>query len=622
MKLSRFFWKLFLGNAALLALALTTCVFLILSEFDGVYEQDVRDYLRSSASMLRAQWGDRLESAAPHELQEAVRRLSEEGFEHYRITLVAADGNVLADSAADPTTMESHADRSEIQQALREGVGTSTRWSTTVKKQMVYVALRVGDASHPDGVIRTAMPERAIGNREQSNRRLAWGMATTVVAAAALLAMGLAKLWTRPIGRIMAFARSLSRGDLKDRVEVIGSDEVALLARSLNHMRERLARQLETIDRQRRLLQSLVSQLGEGVIVSDRRGRVLLVNAEAKRLLQIDGQFTSDRTPPPTIEQTVPQPEIQRLLRATTDELDSAWESSSQLQPGTREVRLEVDGPSGSIGVLARATEIALPPGEGESTSESSEPTAGRLVVLTDVTELTRTIQIKSDFAANASHELRTPLAAIRAAIETLTSVDLRADEKQIAYFHDVIVRQTARMEEMVGDLLDLSRVESPAGAFKPDSLRTREVFEEMRTSFASTLAEKRIHFEADVSTGCETIRANRQLLRLVLTNLVDNAIRFTDVEGNIRLTAQSADGYMDITVTDTGCGIPVQDRERVFERFYQVERARSGTRRGTGLGLSIVKHAVAAMGGEVGLISEVGKGTQATIRLPQRQVR
>jgi len=284
-------------------------------------------------------------------------------------------------------------------------------------------------------------------------------------------------------------------------------------------------------------------------------------------------------------------------------------------------MRLQIQAPGGLLYLLAHAGEISLP---GDSSVGDDRPAAtesGRLLVFTDVTDLTRAVQMKADFAANASHELRTPLSAILAAAETLRLEGSRSmsDTDQ---FLEVIERHGRRMQAMVVDLLDLSRLESPLARFEPQPVRTRDVAAEMHADFSEGLSAKKLAWRVDIAPGCHEMTVHPDLIRIVLRNLIENAIRFTAPGGFVALSVKRVDGDIRLEVADNGCGIPPEDQERVFERFYQVARARSGADRGTGLGLSIVRHAVAAMSGTVELESAVGKGTRVTVSIPQPRMR
>jgi signal transduction histidine kinase len=255
--------------------------------------------------------------------------------------------------------------------------------------------------------------------------------------------------------------------------------------------------------------------------------------------------------------------------------------------------------------------------------SDNSVPGVGRLLVLTDITELTRAVRMRSDFVANASHELRTPLAAIRMAVETLAKMNLAEEAPAAARFLGIVARHSSHLQAMVSDLLDLARVESPSARFEPTTLHLQRVFDELYGRWQEPLASKRLRWRAEIKPDCPTVHANAHLLTLVLDNLMDNAIKFTEAGGEVAVNGRRIGDQGVIEVSDTGCGIDSADQERVFERFYQVAPDRSGTgrpsgeKRGTGLGLSIVRHAASALGGTIKLESKVGVGTTVVVRLP-----
>lgn len=633
MRLGKLFWKLLLGNLLLVTVILVACVWLIASGSNQFLEEQLTEHLHIQAATLKQALGDRLDETNAAELQVMCRSISQSLPEPLRITLILPNGKVIADSDADPAQLDSHAGRPEVVEALAKGAGDSVRFSDSVLRNMKYVALRVGPRDHPIGVVRISMSLKTISDYTIASQRMMGTIVLGGLGAAILLAMGLAALSSVPILRITRVARSLSAGDLTARVRVRGSDEWAILGRSLNQMRDNLAAQLETIDRQRRTLAALLAQLHEGVVVVGPNARVVLANPAAIRLLGISGKPAERKESLEglAIEQIVAHQELQGLLvphgRSQTVEAD-------HIQPGNGqaidELRIQVDGPSGSISVLARASEIVLPGMDGMGTTEGksaspkgSAPQTGRLLVLTDVTELSRMIQVKADFAANASHELRTPLSAIRAAVETLLQLKPGEDPDSQRYLLGVIDRHSGRLQDMVADLMDLARIESSPRQFKAEPINTRELLADLRAKHEERIQEKRLNWEFEIPSQMAEIIASPHLLRLVLDNLLDNAIKFTDPGGTIRTVVQpmadseSGRGQVSISVSDTGCGIPEAEQSRVFERFYQVERARSGSIRGTGLGLSIVRHAVGAMHGEVSLTSKVGSGTTVTFRFP-----
>jgi two-component system phosphate regulon sensor histidine kinase PhoR len=631
----KLFWKLFLWNAALMVAVMAALLWFIVASLDRSASYELTEHLKAHALTVRQAIAGEFDIGHAVELDRFARTLGAVQGGRLRYTFILADGTVLADSEADAATMESHAGREEVRQALADGSGETTRFSHTLSRDMRYVTVRMGTAEAPSGVVRVAMPVRTIAQESHAAHRFVWAIGFAGLLAVVLLAFGLARLWTQPIRRITITARGLSRGDLTARVPVTGSDELATLARSLNQMRDRLAVHLEMIDRQRRTLESLLAQLGEGVVVAGPDGRIVLMNPAAVRLLGLSALQRGSTGPLErrTVEQCIAQHELQNMLhppRTEAGSLSPSRSGSDQPADGASpcDVRLQVQGPDGALSLLARASDVALPAFSGSDGErrEAERSVMGRVLVLTDVTELTRVIQVKTDFAANASHELRTPLSAIRAAVETLLQMDPEQDAASVKHFLGVIDRHSERMQAMVADLLDLSRLESSSRQYDAVELDLPGFLAELQARHEDALRAKGLHWACEVSQSLQTIVANPYLLRLVLDNLVDNAIKFTDAGGSVRITItcrqvppqRSGSESIAIEVADTGCGIPEEEQDRVFERFYQVERARSGAIRGTGLGLSIVRHAVAAMRGCVALQSKVDEGTRVTAVIPQ----
>ncbi|MEW6252797.1 MAG: ATP-binding protein [Planctomycetota bacterium] len=468
----------------------------------------------------------------------------------------------------------------------------------------------------------TARPEVVV----QTRRLAALAGGAAIIGALALWAQSSAR--RRSVRRLVQTMRRLSSGEPVE-VEDAGVAELWPLTKALWTLRQRTQDRFAFVDGQRRTLEALLDRLQEGILVADADGRIVLVNATAARLLNLPaaasepereraGRERAGRTPwiGRPVEVCVPQHALQQLLAPGAG--PPAGRSSAERAGGP--IRLEVERREGSVHLVVLAEDIALP-ARGVAVSGS-----GRVVMLADVTALDRLAQMKTDFVANASHELRTPLATIRAAVETLLSLNLQADAAAARDFLGTIDRHSARLEMLVKDLLDLSRLETPTTRFAPEPVDAAHLFEDLRSRFAERLERKRLRWEAMLGAGCGETRdgpaarplvANPLLLRLVLDNLVDNAVKFTDPGGSVRVELSRTDAEAVFAVRDTGCGIPPDDQERVFERFYQVERARSGSERGTGLGLSIVRHAVSAMGGSVRLESTVGVGTTVTVRIP-----
>lgn len=633
MKFGGLSWRLLGGIALVVILALGASFWLFTSELERLRDEELTGQLLAEGRLLRSALDEGWAARDARPIAGMVNALHNEGTD---VIAIVTDGTVLVNTTGATVVGADLLGQPETRQALAYGSGEATRGGIHGPTPTRVVAVRVGSDADELGVVWLARPRWTFVTHARSFGR-AFAL-VGVIALAAILGLGITmtRRWATLLRRMTSVARSLAEGDLSARTEVRGADEFARLAHSLNEMRRRQLTQVEMIDRQRRTLESLLHQLQEGVVAADGDGRIILINPAALRLLNSGPGDPTDRSfMNQAIERCLPQHELQRLLRpatgtpttgAPTTGAPTSGRPSDAVQgpsgalddarpPAAQERHLRIETSAGTVHVLARAADIRLP----DATQQTSDTAAGRLLVLTDVTALHRALQMQTDFVANASHELRTPLSSIRAAVETLLQMDLAQGSAEAGRFLDVIDRQSARLVAMASDLLDLSRIQSPTAPGEATALQPDEVLRDLTERFAEGLRAQGLHWQTDWEPSeRQTFLANRHLLRLVLDNLVDNAIQFTEPGGHVRVVCRTAAGHVIFEVTDDGCGIPAADQERVFERFYQVERARSGPRRGTGLGLSIVRDAATALGGTVQLWSEVGRGTRVAVTLPQ----
>jgi two-component system phosphate regulon sensor histidine kinase PhoR len=625
----RLFWKLFLGNALLMFLVLGVCLWGVFYQVEKYHRQELVEHLRARAETVRYLVADDFDAANAGRLNELVNELAEQESSELRITLVALNGDVLAETDYQASEMESHAERSEIRKALAKGWGSAMRISDTLNRQMLYTAVRVGSEDQPAGVVRVALPRWRIAEYTATIRRLTWIVVLVGFGAVTILALGLAHLWSDRIRHISRFATQISRGDLSSRVHVTGQDELSALADALNSMRRNLTSQMNTIERQRQTLEALLNQLNEGVIVAGPQGNILLFNPVAARLLDLPTGGSDPLTPfgKLAVEECIPNYELQTMLLSRND--DRPEESSIEPPPEedevqVREVHLRPGEQQASYTLLARASDIALPQLMAPMNTDDSAELVGRLLVLTDITQLARTMRMKADFAANASHELRTPLSAIRAALDTLNTMDIGEKPESAQRFIQLIDKHSTRIQAMIEDLLNLSRIELGMSRFQQKQVSLRKLLTDLETRFEEKLQAKDLSWESEIDCERDIIKVSPYLLTLSLDNLVDNAIKFTEPGGKISVTAwetaasTSQETMLHVEVSDTGIGIDTEEQRRVFERFYQVDRARTAGKIGTGLGLSIVRHAVTALGGSIKLESEIGRGTSFIISLPQ----
>ena len=391
--------------------------------------------------------------------------------------------------------------------------------------------------------------------------------------------------WDMGAARLLVDAMErMTAGDFSARVRLRGEDELGDCGFRLNLLAERTAEQIDGLGRQVIDLNALIDALPDAVLLADKQQRVVRINEPAAKFLGI------------TAKQATGQMLIATLGEAS---LVEAYEHSLTHDDGpeTRDIRVTRGGAKLTFQAVAARTKAG-----------------GVLIALRDVTDMTESVRMKADFVANASHELRTPIAAIKIAFETLSDV-LPDDPEQTQRCLTIIGGHLRRLEDMLQDLLDLSRVEDPEAEPDYSNLTAAGLLATVTNTMGSLAGEKNVSIETN---GDATFVSDRKLLDLVLKNLVENAIKYTPSGGRVMATIAREGAEVVLKVSDTGIGIPPQHEERVFERFYQVDPARSGSGgRGTGLGLAIVKHAIAALGGRVSLTSTVGRGTNVVCVVP-----
>ena len=500
-----------------------------------------------------------------------------------RVTVVAPEGTVLADSDLDGaalTAVENHAGRAEVRQALATGTGGSVRYSRTVRADLLYGARRLDAGPWRGGVVRMAMPMTRV-SAARSEALPALLLLTSIGLAVTAVAGGLlARYLSGPIRELRAVAARLTAGNLEARARVTTGDELEELSDGLNAAAAALGEQIRIARAERDQLEGVLEGMVEGVVVTDRAGRVTLSNAALRRLFGIEGS-----------------PEGKTAIEALRNaEAADAIHAAIEGRPVEREIR------------LSWPTQRAL------ALHAVGLSTGGSVGVLHDVTERERVEAIRRDFVANVSHELQTPLSTLAGYGEALA--DAAGDPDRVAEIAEVVRRQSARMSTLVVDLLELSRLESEGFEPERQAVDVDSLARQLVSRWSVRAAEKELSLASHVEPGL-VVRADPRLLQLALDNLVENAVKYVPAGRDVRLEARSTPDGAEIAVADTGEGIPREDQPRVFERFYRVEKGRARTHGGTGLGLAIVKHVAEAHGGRLVLESAPGRGARFRMLLP-----
>jgi len=506
-----------------------------------------------------------------------------------RVTLVSADGTVVGDSDVPLEKLagiENHASRPELRAALAGSVGRDARRSATVGRALLYVAV---PADAPDGGAVRVATELSHLEDARSNLRRSLAFAVAIgIAASLALAYGISWLTLRPLRELRGLTHALAAGELGYRIPRRYEDELGEIAGAIRALAEQLRERADEATREKEQLRAVLDGMVEGVLVVGEANRIVLANDRV-------AEFYGVRPPLEgrSVLSALRDAELDDVLAEAASTDDPVSQTLELVHPVRRTVRVQ-------------AARFPTAPGRR----------LGSVAVLHDVSELARLETMRREFVANASHELRTPLAAIRGFAETLLGDSSLADEQRRSYL-EVIDRHARRLGTLVDDLLELSRIESGQAPLDLQPVDVATVASGLLRDCEARLVEKRLE-AGSTASGPPVAWADPQAVWQILSNLLDNAIKYTEAGGRIQIRIEGDARRVRVRVADTGAGIPERDLARIFERFYRVDRARSRALGGTGLGLSIVKHLVQSQGGEITVESELGRGSTFTFTLPR----
>lgn len=594
---SRLFWRVFLSYAVLTVVAVVVFVVVFLRWQREAINAEVRQRLQDEAKLLvrfaDPAWAT---SNAPVEETRAVWQPRLEALGHevgVRLTLVLADGTVLADSARDAQQMENHLTRPEIAEAIDAGVAFSTRGSQSVGEPFEYCAVRVGSREEPRGFVRVALPFAPFEKRLRTSAELIWSATGVSLIFALAVAYWLSRRLVRPLESLTQAAQAIASGDLGQEVVVTNRDEVGSLAEAFNRMSRELSARVQQLQlktqqtaEQSELFETVLGSMIEGVVVIDDRQRILYANAAAGPLLDLPTSQVAGRS----LFEAARHPRVQKVV--------------DQVLHGVPPERVEYEVPRSNAIVALIASPL---PGN---------PPPGAVLVLHDVSELRRLENLRREFVSNVSHELKTPLTTIQAYTETLLSGALE-DAQHNRQFVERIEEQAERLHHLILDMLSLARIEAAEEAYELMPVSLEKTVQTCLDDHRSAAEGKNISLEFEPPPREVLAWADEEGLLTVLNNLVDNAVKYTPANGRVVVRWRMEARRAVIEVQDTGIGIPKLHQARVFERFYRVDKARSREVGGTGLGLSIVKHWVQVFGGSVEVASDTGRGSKFTLRLP-----
>ena len=506
-----------------------------------------------------------------------------------RLTLIAADGTVLADTSADPASMENHLDRAEVRQAVATGWGEAVRPSETVGSRMLYVTMRFSD-----GTIGRA------STTVSSINGLVWrsvGGFLLAALAALLLSVVLvgpmSRMVLQPLNTVGDALQAVLRGEheLSPRPRYSRDSAVAPLMDSIDRLVEQLGLHIERIQAERDKVNLVLDCMDEGLILLDREGNILAINAAARRLFGVgEGAETGG---------------ILLLTR-----LRPLREALSQVRSGHESVMLDLEDASPS----GKSLRMFLSPVTGRQFEGEQ---VGCSILISDVTALKRAEGIRSEFTANVSHELKTPLTSIKGFTDMLSTGMVQSEEDR-QRFLTMIGVEVDRLIDLINDILKLSELESVSISQNSEHSSALEGAREAQTLLLPAAREAGVEITVTGVDALAAIPAPR--MKELLLNLMGNGVKYNVPGGRVDVAVAATGDSVVLTVSDTGIGIPPEAQGRVFERFYRVDRGRARKNGGTGLGLAIVKHITQLYGGSHSLESRLGEGSTFTITLPRKR--
>ena len=501
-----------------------------------------------------------------------------------RVTIIASDGTVLGDSEENPANMENHSTRPEVIAALATGYGEIVRFSTTLNEQMMYVAVSIKNNDQVVGVARIALPVTAIQN---SVNHLTIVISLAVILTIILTGFAtwlIVRITTRQIREVTRASRKIATGDLTQNILLHSHDEAGELGKAFNEMAGNIRKLIESISAEQSKLDTVLSNMTDGVIVTDNKGNISLANHTAEKLFGFRAESIISKT---VIEATHDH-EIANLAQrclVTGEQLNRQIE----LTPASKYLRV-----------------IAIP--------ISGKILSGCLLLLQDLTEMRNLQTMRQELVGNISHDLRTPLAGIKIMVETLREGAIN-DSKTALHFLTRIENEVDRLTQMVSELTELSRIEAGTVGLNKENVNLNELINEAIMQLKPFADKQKVTLNMEMSNIMLPVKVDRDRISQTLTNLIHNAIKFNRTNGHVTIATSFNDKAVIVKVIDTGTGIPKLNLPHVFERFYKADKSRTNS--GSGLGLAIAKHTIEAHGGTLAAQSEEGKGSTFSFTIP-----
>ncbi len=592
--------KIFLFYIVLIIIGITITGFFVSEMAQNLYKQEVEHRLKTTAALMDHQISEKLKNGEKVDFnQEAASYAAILGNStllqlpskviQSRVTFIDFTGVVVGESNTDYREMENHLGRKEVREAISGKIGRDIRFSQTLKIDFLYIAIPM---SSSNTVIRVSVPLTQLKNINQaiwfySGIGILAGLLLTT-----LLALKFSASLIRPINELISVTKEISRGNYSMRATVRSNDELGQLAETFNEMAEDLEGSVTDLRDKNLKFDSIMNSMTNGFIAVDNKQKIILINAIACRFIGIEYE---EGIIGKKLVEVIRNHQINSIMQQTLEGGGSSVHEISLSLPEEKVFRVY-------------ANPI-------RSMEETDGPNSGGILSIMDITNVKKLEQIRTEFVSNVTHELKTPLTSIRGFVETLRSGAIN-DAEVADKFLEIIDIEAERLYMLINDILQLSEIETNQKDTNIGVYHLKPIVEDVVSMLQGAADKKHVSLDYKVDDHL-SIRANRDRIKQMLINLIDNAIKYNTENGSVSVKAWKVEGRVMITVKDTGIGIARQHLSRIFERFYRVDKGRSRNMGGTGLGLSIVKHIVNLYNGDIKVESEPGHGTEFIIQLP-----
>ena len=584
----RLLWQIFPAYTLIIIIAILVATWYSSTQLRKSYLQQNATDLKARATLFREYYSTEASSEQVDVICNRLGKLSDT-----RFTVIMPDGTVIGDTTKSPDKMDNHGNRPEIISALKGEVGMEVRYSASLRQNMMYLAIPITEDGSIKGVVRASISITSIEEALHTINKRILLSGFIILVISVIVSLIISRRISKPIEELTLGAMRYAEGKLDKRIPVADSKEISVLAEATNKMAEQLNERIASVSKERNEKEAVLSSMIEGVIAIDKEKKVIHLNHAAARFLNAQPDKVHGRF----ILEIVRNSELENFICAALEKEDY-HEEEFQLREENKTLLLQ-----------ARSTSLC----------DQQNNRVGALIVLNDITHLRRLENARRDFVANVSHELRTPVTSVKGFLETLLDGALE-DKDDTKRFIEIALRHTDRLNAIIDDLLELSRIERDEEDhdIELENAELRAVIMAAVQTCSTKAGEKNIELDTNCPDELET-DINSQLMEAAIANLIDNAIKYSEQNSRIIIEAVKKKSEIHISVTDSGCGISKEHMQRIFERFYRVDKARSSKLGGTGLGLALVKHIVQAHHGAVEVQSEFGKGSTFTISLPRR---